>query len=554
MKRLPKQIMTPKQTSIENPIHSFRENTLKIVLLLTAIMFAGFFGIQLITLFFSESLGAGIILSSAYIILVVMALTPKIPYRIREVLGLVFIYGMVLTSSLQSGPSVETIVLLIFSSIFSTLYFEHNIGLMTTIFNTIALLLFGFGLEVEWFYSPLIPKTQEPWNFVSWVKPILLYFLVGTVTVFTIKTLFNIFKRTLQNNELSTHAIINECDQYKKQIRDLEYFNTFMKLVTQTSRNIYANLESDNLFPQITERIREHFNFYYVGVFLPDQDRKFAVLQAGTGDAGKAMLEAGHKLPISETSVIGWAFSKKEYRLVRNADQDSIRFDNPNLPKTRSELAIPMIRDNQVLGVISFQSDKVDAFNENDILILQDMTDNLAIAFENWKIFNQMKSKLEDIQGSYEGYLKGEWSELVNNQGEISCFYENESFDSILEESLKTIEKPLVIRDQIIGYISLETDNRTWEPEDEAFLEAVTAQTALALESIHLMEATRYTARQNQILAELSNKVWESTDIDTILKTTLYELVEALNASNGFVHLAIPETIETFMPNRSVNR
>ncbi|KPL07099.1 hypothetical protein AMJ86_05910 [bacterium SM23_57] len=133
-------------------------------------------------------------------------------------------------------------------------------------------------------------------------------------------------------------------------------------------------------------------------------------------------------------------------------------------------------------------------------------------------------------------------------KGDVSYSFENKNFETIREEPLETIEKPLILRDQVIGQIILEGDSRSLDSEDETFIESVATQAALALENVRLMEATQRSAHHNRVVAELSHKVWESTDMDTILQTTLYELAEALQASNGLIRLEIPQESDESLP------
>jgi GAF domain-containing protein len=371
------------------------------------------------------------------------------------------------------------------------------------------------------------------------------------VTVVVINAIIESLNQTLRVTGISNQALNEERDQLEKRSRDLERRETQIRTATQISRTISAQLDPEKLFTQVVELILERFDLYYVGIFLLDPGGEFAVLKAGTGEAGKAMLEAGHKLPVAGTSMIGWAVSRQQARIALDVGEDAVRFENPNLPYTRSELAIPMISGNQVLGAITIQSHLPNAFDKNDIVILEGIADSLAIAHENAILFKQIRSNLEEIHKLNQRYLADEWMEVVSTKGDVSYSFENKNYETIREEPFETIEKPLILRDQVMGQIILEGDSCSLDSEDETFIESVATQAVLALENIRLMESTQRSAHHNRVVAELSQKVWESTDMDTILRTTLYELAEALQASNGLIRLEIPQESDPSLPIQS---
>jgi GAF domain-containing protein len=264
------------------------------------------------------------------------------------------------------------------------------------------------------------------------------------------------------------------------------------------------------------------------------------VLQAGTGEAGRAMLQAGHHLAVSGTSMIGWAISRRQARTALDVGQDAVHFSNPYLPDTRSELALPMISGSQVIGALTVQSEKPAAFDEEDILVLQSVADSLAIMIQNARLFEQSEASLREVRSLHQRYLGEAWSQAIALQGNLTYAFENPTSDSPAEGQIIKLEKPITIRDQVIGSLTLESDQPTWQPEDEAFVDAVISQAAVALENIRLMEDSQQTSHHDRILAELSSQAWSTSDVDQILKNTLRQLVQSLQASHGTIMLETP--------------
>ena len=151
----------------------------------------------------------------------------------------------------------------------------------------------------------------------------------------------------------------------------------------EVSHNITQIMDIDELLPKTVDIICEAYNFYYAGVFLIDDAREFAVLQAGRGEAGRIMMENNHKLAVGGNSMIGACTALNEARISLDVDTEEVWYPNPVLPETRSEMALPLAIGDQVIGAVTVQSVESAAFSEEDITSLQAMADQLAIAIEN---------------------------------------------------------------------------------------------------------------------------------------------------------------------------
>jgi GAF domain-containing protein len=328
--------------------------------------------------------------------------------------------------------------------------------------------------------------------------------------------------------------------QSDERSRELQHRILQLRTSTDISKIISGVKDKQLLLIQLVNLLQERLNLYYVGIFLTDEFHQFAILQAGSGEAGKIMLANNHRLLIEDTSMIGWAINNKMARIALDVGQDAVRFANPNLPFTRSELALPIILGNQVFGAITIQSTKEVAFDQDDIASLQSIADTLAIALENARLFNELKQKLEEIQTANSQYLINSWSSRIKS-GNLEYTYQNPITVQIGD--LPSIEIPLTLRDNIIGRLTL--DGLTvWTDDEKNLVDAIAAQTALALENARLLEESKHIASREQLIANISNKVWASPYIDTILKTAIKELGQALKADEAIIELNIEPIME----------
>jgi GAF domain-containing protein/anti-sigma regulatory factor (Ser/Thr protein kinase) len=170
---------------------------------------------------------------------------------------------------------------------------------------------------------------------------------------------------------------------------NIERHAKLLKASARAARNITTILDSYELFQRTVDIICDEFGFYYAGVFLVDETSQYAVLKAGRGEAGKAMLREGHKLAIGGNSMIGASIANKKGRIALDVGEEAVFFENPHLPKTRSEMALPLIVADEAIGALTVQSTEEAAFHEEDIDALQTMADQLSVAIQNSRLHRQ---------------------------------------------------------------------------------------------------------------------------------------------------------------------
>ncbi len=185
------------------------------------------------------------------------------------------------------------------------------------------------------------------------------------------------------------------------ELHDMQTRAAQLEAVLQVSRIVSSVLNLDALLSRSVALIRERFDFYYVGIFLVDQAGEWAWLRAGTGEAGDAMIAEGHKLRIGGNSMIGACVAGADPQISLDVDEVTSRFDNPHLPETRSEMALPLIRRGTVIGAMTVQSTALAAFSQKDVEVLQVMADQLAVAIQNARLFEQMDVAVRENETLY---------------------------------------------------------------------------------------------------------------------------------------------------------
>ncbi|MFN2109407.1 MAG: GAF domain-containing protein, partial [Anaerolineae bacterium] len=178
----------------------------------------------------------------------------------------------------------------------------------------------------------------------------------------------------------------------------LQRHATLLKASARAAKAITTILDPYELFQRTVDIICNEFNFYYAGVFLLDDTGQFAVLKAGRGEAGKKMIAEGHKLAVGGNSMIGAAVQNREGRIALDVGEEAIFFENPHLPDTRSEMALPLVVGDEVIGALTVQSTQEAAFHDEDIAALQTMADQLAVAIHNSNLHREKQTLLRQAE------------------------------------------------------------------------------------------------------------------------------------------------------------
>lgn len=418
------------------------------------------------------------------------------------------------------------------------IFFGFRAGIGAWVMSGITLLGSGWLMSQGYLAGPALPQYGIPTDFNMWLATTATYLLITLILGAAQAALLNGLERSLNQQAALATNFQNQSLELARSSQDLSKRLLQLHTAGEIARIISTTLQVDQLLDQVVELVRERFDLYYVGIFLVDERNEFAVLNAATGQAGKDMLAEGHRLSIGGTSMIGWSIAHRKPRIALDTGQEAVRFNNPYLPRTRSELALPIMLGKQVLGAMTVQSDLPNAFDENDITVLQSISDSLGSALQNSRLFQELQSSLDEINTLNRDYLQGAWNEKLAAGGVLEYTYENRAIQST-SKHLRSERIPLKVRDQEIGAIIIESDQSAWTAEDRAFIDAVSTQASLALENARLLEETQKQAVQERLVADVSGKIWSAPDMENILRTTIAELADKLQVAEGLITLEV---------------
>jgi GAF domain-containing protein len=391
---------------------------------------------------------------------------------------------------------------------------------------------------------------DEPINFAIDMTFVLI--LIGVIIYLTITGLQNALDRSRSaaqelsssNQELNELRVELE-KRVEERTFELKKRATQLEAVSSVARTIASVQDIDTLLPKITRLVGEQFGFYHVGIFLLDQQRRNAILSAANSPGGERMLDRQHRLPLDSHSIVGYSASHGEPRIALDVGADSVYFNNPDLPDTRSEMAVPLRVAGNVIGALDVQSMETNAFSQEDISVLATLADQIAIAIENARLFGEARKALNESQAMFNKYTQQEWSNFARQAKPNGFLFDGKQVLPLdnglrrepakptiqtgslsLEKASATIAIPIKFRGQTIGVLDVRSKSgqRFWKQDEIAMLEAAAERAALALENARLVENAQRRAARERAIGDISTRIGALSNLESILQTAVEEL------------------------------
>ncbi|MEA1978965.1 MAG: GAF domain-containing protein, partial [Chloroflexota bacterium] len=346
-----------------------------------------------------------------------------------------------------------------------------------------------------------------------------------------------------------------------------------VRTASEVARDAVAIRDVETLLSETVNLITSRFGFYHAGVFLLDKERENAVLRAASSEGGKRMIAREYSLSVGKVGIVGFTTGTGKPRIALDVGEDQVHFANPDLPETRSEMALPLQASDKIIGALDVQSKDPDAFDDEDILVLQTMADQLAVAIENARLIGELTElsaqnrRVIDVftsiseQTDYDSLLTKasesiremfgfnrviiglvEGNEIVVRSASSSEGIQptptgipvplergplgravvtmkpttaiSEDMPGTSQTSLPTsamVSIPLISRGEAIGAIAVESaDLDGINPRDIEFLELIANQVSVALESARLFEETQLSFEQiDSLYRRQTAESWE---------------------------------------------
>jgi len=357
--------------------------------------------------------------------------------------------------------------------------------------------------------------------------------------------------------------VAERTSELEKVASQLQYRAEQLQVLSEIGRAISRETQLETLFQLATRIIHENFDFYHVGIFLVDPPSKSVVLQAASSEGGQRMLARQHRLPLG-TGIVGYAAEQGQARIAFDVGEDSVFFNNPDLPETRSEMALPLKIGAQIIGVLDVQSKQPEAFSSEDIEILSILADQLAIAIKNARLFEENQRTIETVQRAYGEVSQKAWQQWLNENRARGYFISNvtpiwpvtdkpndpEFYQALQKKTFihhpdkGSLFIPIIVRGQSIGSLKLvKQTGQPWSQDEIELATAITDQLSSAIENARLFEETTIRAERERLVSEITTSIRSTTSSEKMLQIAMGALKRV------FEHAEI--TIKPYDPSKA---
>ncbi len=345
----------------------------------------------------------------------------------------------------------------------------------------------------------------------------------------------------------------------------LQRTNDQLHRITQISREIAQFTDTDAILTHLVDTIHNRLGYHHIYVYQPDDTGLYLVVRAAAGTTARTVMESRHRLRIGGRSLVGQVAADHLQRIAEARDGDAERFGDTALPGAQAEMTLPLLVGTRLLGVLDLQSIHLGAFSDEDLGVLRNLADQVAAAINNAQRFQETESALAAAENTQRKYVQQTWKSVIGEPEQALAFVYTDG-GGVKETNLSTVwapdisqavasghalsshtdhdravvALPITLRGQIIGALQLRRKlGAAWTPEDIDTLSQVAERLGLALETARLSDETIRRAAREQTIAEVSARMRESLDVDTILQTAAREIGEALRLHDVTIQLEV---------------
>jgi len=362
---------------------------------------------------------------------------------------------------------------------------------------------------------------------------------------------------------LLTGSVADMRDHIQRLVADLESRIAARARDVSTTQEIsrYAATQRDLqlLMNQVVNLIVERFpNIYHAQIFLVDTERRYAVLRASTGEPGKKLLERGHRLGVGSVSVVGQATDQGQVMIARDTETSRVHKRNELLPDTLAELAIPLRVGEVTFGVLDVQSKQSDTFSEDQINVLQTLADQIAVAIENARLYQESIAQLEEIERGRSAAVRQSWRDYMSSQrsqmlqSEAGNRPTNRTLSKLRQEAVESgrpavgtlsdrstisFAVPIRLRGQVLGAVEWELPKDEFDNNKVQLAQELTDRLAVSLENARLFRESQRAAERERLVNDIASRLTSQNDIDEILQTAVREVGQALRSPRVSIRL-----------------
>lgn len=484
-----------------------------------------------------------------YILLLAITIL-KVAYSIRAFSLLIMVFTIGTNSILAWGPWLDGSIFFITFVALSALLFDQHVDIFALIISVFTFILIATlqQLGIYQLWAPNAPVT----TFIDWAAYIINFSIVSAVIAFAIEQIKEAFAHVVQETQITLSVLTTERaqleDRVQERTEELETRSLQLRSSAAVARTIAEMQDVSELMDATTKLTSDRFGYYHVGLYLLDDRKKTAFLQASSSVTGKQLIGQGFRVEPDRSNIINLVIEQKRPFITLDVDANFIR--DINFPLTRSRMMLPLTVRGNIIGVMDIHSDQLQSFNTQDAEVLQTLADLVAISIDNVRLINGTRSLVIQLEASSSIQTNETWKNFTSRQKpayQYTLAGVRPLFSNNKLEHEEGMHVPLTLHGQQIGSIVLKRKGMiaTWSDRERILVEKVADQVALALENSRLVDETQKNAMRNQVIANISARVRETLDVESVIRTATTELRRVFDLKEVEISIGAPQSEST---------
>lgn len=487
--------------------------------------------------------------ASLYVILLFITFA-RVSYSVRAYLLMGMLYALGANIALRWGPWVDSSVFFLAFIAMSTLLFDNNADIIAISISALTFIIIGI-LQSAGVYELSVQKmVTTPGNWITYTVDFL---IPGALIMAAIRQFKSEFAKIAEKMQQTFDELLNERAQLEERVRErteeLESRNVQLRSSTAVARNIAEIDNINELMDTITGLTSEQFGYYQIGLYLLDENKKTAFLQASSSQAGKRIVGQGFRIEPSRKDPFFPVIERNRYHITTDADT-SLFTQDPNFPLTRSRMVLPLAARGEIMGLLDIHSDQTRAFNAQDAEIIQTLADLAAISLDNVRLISETKNLVSQLEANISFQSRDTWTKLTRRHAPAYLFTPagvRPIFSPkklVSEDGDDALNIPLALHGQKIGLIKLKRKGvaSSWSERERNLVEKIADQVALALENSRLVDEAQKNALRDQMIANISSRVRETLDIESVIRTATTELRKVFDLKEAEISVGLPQS------------
>jgi GAF domain-containing protein len=498
----------------------------------------------------------------AYALVVLITFWRRVPYIVQAWTLIVAFYSLAIVDFVTDGRggSGRLFFLMFLFAVGLFLGRRESIFAVVLTFLTLAGLAWAFTTG-----RMAVVADVSSTDLAGWVSNIIILLLVGIFVIASNNYLIPRLIAALAQSRQLAREIEKErgrlAEQVVERTKALERHNAQLVAASQVTQHAASALDMRELVSQVATSIGTQFGFYHTGIFILDPSGEWAELKAAFGVRAQQIMESEQRLHVGGAGGVSYVTSQGEPRIVSDAMTEAMFFRSPDLPDTRSEITLPLRARGRTVGLLNLHSVRPQAFQREDVAVLQTLADHVAMAIGNAYLFQQAQESLAAERRAAAQLAQQAWQGLLRAQRELGVVRNKDGLAALVPaadvqrpemeiarqtgkatldaSSGMSLAVPVKVRDRVIGVIDARKPEGTWTQEEIALIETLTDQLGVALDGARLYQDTQRRAARERLIGEVAAHMHERLDVDGVLKAAAQDIGEKLGLHDIAIQLEV---------------